>query len=193
MNSSMLRITALVAALVLTVALAACASGNADEPAAEQAPATTTPTQAEPPTTTEAGPEPITAAEKRWIVLVRRYSESLQRDIEVGGVVTHASMRRSAKVYAGCSRALRRAGDPGRLAPAAKPARRACARLAKAAALLQQAIAASDVGGSVVAGTPEEDQFNRGFNGATEAAGNAQYDLQRALERATEIEGSLGS
>ena len=63
--------------------------------------------------------------------------------------------------------------------------------LAKAARLFGQAVAASDAGGAVVAGTPEEAQFNRAMNGAFEAAGNAQYDLQTALEKAAAIETEL--
>ena len=190
MNSSILKVPALVAAMVVTVVLAACGSGDKPKPVAEQSPATSA--QA-PPTTTEAGPEPITAAEKRWLARLGRYSDRLQRDLESGGVVTHASMQRSAKLYASCSSALRRAGNPGRFGPAARMARRACERLKKAADLLGQAIAATDAGGTVVAGTPEEQQFNRSFNGAIEASGNAHYDLRRALERAQEIERSIES
>lgn len=190
MNGSTVKIAALVAATVATVALAACGSGDKAESVAEPR---ATSTQAEPQTTTEAGPEPITAAEKRWLARLGRYSNRLQRDFELGGVVTHASMQRSAKLYADCSTTLRQAGDPGRFEPAARMARRACERLAKAARLLEQAIAATDAGGSVVAGTPEEEQFNRSFNGAIEASGNAHYDLQRALDRAREIERSIES
>ena len=49
-----------------------------------------------------------------------------------------------------------RAGDPGRFAPVEPQVERACTRLAKAARLFGQAVAASDAGGAVVAGTPEE-------------------------------------
>jgi hypothetical protein len=86
---------------------------------------------------------------------------------------------------------LRRAGDPGRFAPVAPQVERACARLAKAGRLLGKAIAVSGSGGTVIAGTPEERQFDRALNGAIEASGNAQYDLQRALEKATAIEAEL--
>jgi hypothetical protein len=190
MNTSILKIPALATAIVVTVALAACGSGN-EKPVADQSTATST--QPTSPTTTEALPEPITPAEKRWMARLERYSNRVQRDIELGGAVTHASMGRSAKLYAGCSRTLRWTGNPGRFEPAAKLAQRACDRLKKAADLLQQAIASSDAGGSVVSGTPEEQQFNRALSGAFEASGNAQYDLQRALERAADIEGSIES
>lgn len=191
MKISICTIPALGAALVVTVALAACGSDDKPAPAAE--PAAATSTQAATPTTTETGPEPVTAAEKRWLRALERYSDRLQRDAEFGGIVTHTSMRRSARIYAGCPPMLKRLGDPGRFEPALKIARRACERLRKAAHLLDLAIAASDAGGTVVAGTPEEQQFNRSLNGAFEALGNAQYDLQRALARAHTIERSIES
>jgi len=136
-------------------------------------------------------PEPITAAETAWRTQVSDYAERVDADLGRSGRLTHAVMRRSAKLYAGCASMLEQAGDPGRLAPVAPQVERACARLAKAARLLTQAVAASDAGGAVVAGTPEERRFDRALNGAFEAAGNAQYDLQRALEKAAAIEAEL--
>jgi hypothetical protein len=134
---------------------------------------------------------PITAAESAWHEQVSAYAERLDADVSRSGRLTHAVMRRSAKVYSACSPMLEQAGDPGRFAPVAPQVERACTRLAKAARLLGQAMAASDVGGTVVVGTPEERRYDRALNGAFEAAGNAQYDLQRALEKAAAIEAEL--
>lgn len=184
------RIPAAVVAAALALAATAC--GSDGESGAEQAP-TTTQRATQTATTTEAAPQPITADETRWLELVEGYSERLEANTRRSGRVTHLTMRRSAKLYAACTPMLRRAGDPGRLAPAQRNAERACNRLDRAARLLAQAIAASDPGGAVVVGTPEEKQFERSWNGAFEATGNAQYDLQRALERAHEIERSFES
>lgn len=140
--------------------------------------------------TTDA-PEPITAAEAAWRERVRAYATRLDADISRSGRITHASMRRSARLYSACAPMLERAGDPGRFAPLEPQVETACTRLAKAARLFGQAVAVSDAGGAVVAGTPEEAQFNRALNGAFEAAGNAQYALQRALEKAAAIETEL--
>ena len=140
---------------------------------------------------TRSAPEPITAAESAWREQVSAYAGRVNADVSRSGRITHASMRRSARLYSACAPMLERAGDPGRFAPVAPQVERACTRLAKAARLFGQAVAASDAGGAVVAGTPEEAQFNRALNGAFEAAGNAQYDLQRALEKAAAIETEL--
>jgi hypothetical protein len=141
-------------------------------------------------TTTDA-PEPISAAETAWREQVSAYAERVDADVTRGGLVTHASMRRSAKLYSACAPMLEDAGDPGRFEPVAPQVERACTRLAKAARLFEQAVAASGPGGAVVSGTPEERVFNRALNGAFEAAGNGQFDLQRALEKATAIETEL--
>lgn len=140
---------------------------------------------------TTTAPEPITAAETRWREQVSAYAERLDAEVNRSGRITHAAMRRSANVYAACAPTVRDAGDPGRFEPVAPQVERACARLAKAARLLGQAVAASGAGGTVVVGTPEERRFDRALNGAMEAAGNAQYDLQRALEKAAAIEAEL--
>jgi hypothetical protein len=188
--------------LVTTVAVAAAvaagcggqdeATDTASAPSVRQSPSTEQiDLHAAAPATT--APEPITAAESGWREQIGAYAERLDADVNRSGRITHAAMRRSAKVYAACAPALRRAGDPGRFAPVAPQVERACIRLAKAARLLEQAIAASDVGGTVVAGTPEQRRFDRALNGALEAAGNAQYDLQRALEKAAAVEAELGA
>jgi hypothetical protein len=90
---------------------------------------------------------PTTAAKLGWHEQMLAYAERLDADVSRSGTVTHGVMRRSAKVYAACANTLERAGDPGRFAPVAPQVERACTRLAKAARLLGQAIAASGQAG----------------------------------------------
>lgn len=184
----------LAASSAAALALVAGGCGSSDESRSESTPPTTTAQAAdEDVTTTEPLPEPITARETGWLDEVESYSERLEREVRRGGAITHASMRRSAKLYAGCRPMLSKAGDPGRFEPARRIAQRGCDRLEKAARLLGKAIAASGPGGSVVVDTPEAAQFDRALNGAYEATGNAQYDLQEAIGRAEEIERTFGS
>jgi len=136
-------------------------------------------------------PEPITAAESAWRDQVAAYARRLDADLSRGGAITHGTMRRSANVYSACAPMLESAGDPGRYAPVALQVKRACARLAKAARLLGKAIASSEAGGVVYAGTPEEQRFNRALRGAMEVCGNAQYDLHQAEQKAAAIEAEL--
>lgn len=182
-----------VTAAALALVLAACGSGSErSEPGAQPTTAKQETTDA---TTTdsEPEPEPITAAEQRWLERIERYSQRLDDEIARGGVVTHSTMRREARLYLGCARVLNRAGDPGRFEPASKLAERACDRLKNAARFLGQAIASSERGGFVYAGSPDEDRFNHALQAALEAAGNGQYDLQRALGQAEEIERTVAS
>ena len=67
------------------------------------------------------------------------------------------------------------------------------ATLERAARLLGQAIAASDPGGRVIAGSEEERIFDRAHGGAAEAAEGAHFRLQRAEEIAEGIEDNLRS
>ena len=183
-------LTGLAAATAISaLALSAC-SGSED---ATAPPTTTKQEPSDVPTTTEAEPEPITAAEERWVEQVKRYSKRLEDETARTGTITHAVMRRSARLYLECGQMLNRAGDPGRFEPANRFAERGCERLKNAAGDLEQAIASSDRGGVVIAGTVDAKRFDRAFNRATEASGNGMYDLQRAVGRAEEIERSFGS
>jgi hypothetical protein len=143
-------------------------------------------TEASEETTTEAGPKPITPAEKRWYRALNRYANRFHQQAFRGGAVTHLSMQRDSHLARGCRKQLVRRAHPGRFHPAAKLAKRACRRLDKAARLLAKAIAVSGPGGTVEAGTAEE-QFSLAFDGASEAMGNADYDLQLAQDKAREI------
>ena len=125
--------------------------------------------------------------------LLTRYNERFEREYFRSGAVTHGSMRREARLVSDCGAMLRRAGDPGRMAPAAKRVRRACERLDRAARLLEQAISVTDAGGAVVAGSDDDRIFDRAHGGAREAAGSAHYGLQRAQEIARDIKSKLPS
>ena len=96
-------------------------------------------------------------------------------------------MERAAKVYRECMPALKGAGNAGHYEPSRALVEQACTRLTKAAHFLEIAIASSELGGGVVAGTPKQARFEAAMNGAFEAAGNAQYSLERAHERAEGI------
>jgi len=183
----------LAASSAAALALVAGGCGSSDESRSESTPPTTTAQADEDVTTTEPLPEPITAAETRWLQQLESYYERFEHEFARSGTVTQATMRRWARIYSECARMLRRAGDPGRLEPAHRLAERGCNRLTKAARLWRRAGSVSRLGGGVVAGTPDAGQFERDFNAAFEATGNAQYDLQEAISRANEIRKTLGS
>jgi hypothetical protein len=185
----------LLASLALVAAFVVSSCGGGGGNGTEAAATATAPveTATDEAVTTDAGPEPITAAEERWVKLLTRYNERFEREYFRGGAVTHGSMRREIRLFSDCGAMVRRAGDPGRMAPAAKRARRACERLDRAARLLEQAISVTDAGGAVVAGSDDERIFDRAHGGAREAAGNAHYGLQRAQEIAQDIKSTLPS
>lgn len=190
-----MRFLGAIAAIAAALALALAACGSGSEPTDEGAPPTTATQKTIDATTTdsEPEPEPITVAEQRWLEHIERYGQRLDDEIAMGGVVTHSTMRREARLYLGCARMLDRAGDPGRFGPASRFAERACERLKKAARFLAQAIASSERGGFVYAGSPDEERFNHALQAATEAAANGRYELQRAVGQAEEIERIVGS
>lgn len=190
------RMLAAVSVAALALVATACGSDGESHAEAEEEAAAAATTEAQDTAaanTTEAAPEPVTEAETRWLEQVKGYSERVSRDMRRNGAITHSSMRRSARLYAGCKPMLRKAGDPGRFEPAQQAAQRACDRLQKAARLLGNAIAVTGPGGTIAGGTPALDQFDRAFGGAIEASGNAQYDLQRAIGHAEEIKRTFGS
>ena len=179
------RLTTIALAAALAATLAGCGGSGENE---ERAALTTT--AASEPTTTEEEEvtPPVTEAERAWLAAVKRYQARLQRETHRNITITQASMQRRAKLYDGCARMLGKAGDPGRFQPAATLAGRACKRLGRAADALGKAMGASDASGAVLSGSPEQKIFERSLDAAFEAAGNADYDLQLAEERATSIE-----
>ena len=171
--------------------LAACSSGggstSANAPATDPAPSSAPSTTTDATTSTEPEPMPVTADERHWRRNLDRYTKRLHNVYARSGTITHASMILAARVDDECRKRLVKGQVPGRYGPAAKKARHACARLAKAAAFLRQAVSVSDAGGAVVAGTSEEQIFNHALNGSFEATGNAINELDRAVEVANEI------
>jgi hypothetical protein len=184
------------AAGVTVALLTACSGGGEEAPTtADPSPLTTTETTPEStttePTTTE--PLPLTSEERAWARQANNYADRLEKDWNREVTITHAVMRHWASLFAKCKTTLREAGDPGRYAPAARVVRRACAKLAKARAQIAIAMGASDSGGAVIAGTAEEDQFNRALDRFFELAGNALNDLNTAREKAAAITAEYGT
>ena len=178
-------------ATVTVVVLTACSGGDestptsADTSSLTTTTASTTESTTTEPTTTE--PQPLTSEEQAWLRQVNSYAGRLEKDWNREVTITHAVMRHWASLFGKCKTTLQDAGDPGRYAPAARVARRACAKLAKARAQIAIAVGASDSGGAVIAGTAEEDQFNRALDRFFELAGNALNDFGTAQEKAAAI------
>jgi hypothetical protein len=102
-------------------------------------------------------------------------------------------MRRWANLFGQCQKTVRQAGDPGRYAPVERLVDRACKKLNKARSQVAIAIASTDAGGAVLAGTPEEERFNRAINKTFELVGNALNDLATARTRANAVEAEFGT
>ncbi len=181
--------------LVATFVLSACSSGDDDDatPATTASPTTASTTTAPPETTTEALPEPITAEEEEWVAALTQLQKRLEKVALRAGVVTHARLVSDAKVYRSCKAKL--GTEPSeRFAPAFVAAEKACRQFRKAGVQLATAASAMDVElGGVIAGTPEEDTFNRAFGRGTEAAGNAVNTMSRAVAQAQQIQASLSA
>ena len=180
--------------LVAAFFLSACSSGDdGDATPATTASTTTGSTTTAPETTTEALPEPITAEEEQWVASLAKLQKRLEKVVFRSGVVTHARLVSNAKIYRSCKAKL--GTEPSeRFAPAFVAAEKACRQYRKAGVQLAKAASAMDVElGGVIAGTPEEDTFNRAFGRGTEAAGNAVNTMSSAVAQAQEIQASLAS
>lgn len=177
----------------VTIALlTACSGGEEATPtSADRAPSTTTaPTT----TTTTTEPPPLTAEEQAWWRQINRYAARLEKDwFREEVAITHAVMRHWSSLFGRCKTTLQEAGDPGRYGPAARVVRRACAKLTKAKAHLATAVGASDPGGAVIAGTPEEAQFNRALDRLTALAANALNDFNTVQEKVATITAEYGT
>jgi hypothetical protein len=145
------------------------------------------------PTTTE--PQPLSAQEIGWWKAVDRYAQRLEKEwhSEERITLTHAVMRRWSALFDKCKATLKEAGDPGRYAPVARVARRACEKLAKAKGQITIAIGASDASGAVIAGSAEEAQFNQAIDRTFALAENALNDFSSASGRASAIESQFGT
>ena len=186
------RRSGLLALLVVAVVLPGC-SGNGD-PAGSPDPATsatdagaTTDTAGE----TETGPEPVTPGERRWARAVTRYIDRAERTIFHEGprTITRASMRAEIALFDRCATTLRRAGDPGRYAPARRRVQRACRTLRRASTSFRRILAAG--GPSFIEGSPGQQIIEPAFEAASEAQGNGMNALLAARDHIGEIERQL--
>ena len=139
-------------------------------------------------TTTEAGPPPITASEQRWTREMNQIRRQMTRGLTQTRVYTNSVMTKLAKTYSTCVRSLRRAGDPGRFAPAARIAERACKRADRAGSLMEQALALEAAG---ILSQADADRYSSWIEGAIEAQGNAVNDFAQASVRARTIQEEL--
>lgn len=178
--------------LVASFFLSACSSGDdGDATPATTASTTTGSTTTAPETTTEALPEPITAEEEQWVASLATLQKRLEKVVLRAGVVTHARLVSDSKIYRSCKKRL--GAEPSeRFAPAYAAALQACRQFRKAGVQLAKAASNMDVElGGVVAGTPEEREFNRAFGRGTEAAGTAVNTMSSAVAQAEQIQASL--
>jgi hypothetical protein len=170
--------------------LSACSGGNQHT----VAPAETTATSsAEAQTTTpEPAVEPPTATERHWVKRLHKIRPRIDSAFQRNLNITRASMQSLVRVLGVCKATLKEAGRPGdRFEQAALIARKACDHYEAAARELQQAIAVSDLGGAVVAGTPEETVFNQSLDRAFAAQGNGSNAMLRAEEKADQLLASI--
>ena len=184
------RLHVIATAAVALVAFAGCATSETDgrPDASEPSEALPTAPQLDAAVREEVGPPPATEAERRWLDTLARYKRGYERATHRSLTLTQATMADLGDLYGGCADMLREAGDPGRYAPAARIAERACRRLARAERMLATAASVADAGGAIEVGTPEEAIHERAIGGSFEAAGNGGNDLRLALQRARGIE-----
>ena len=178
----------LVAAVLvpLAVVLGGCSSSVGEE-AGSTAPAETTVAVA-----TTTGPAPVTAEETAWVRHLAKVEKSLEKTAFLGGVVTRSRMLGQAKIFAACRKRL--APPPSsRFDRPFTMAKSACRKFSKAAVQLRVAAANADAGGAVIAGTAEEQNFNKAFERANAYAGNGVNRLSAAVARAKIIRDSLPS
>jgi hypothetical protein len=150
--------------------------------------ATTNPSATTTATTTAPPVEPPTAEERQWVKRVHRIRPRIDKAFQRNLSITRTSMESLVRVLGTCKATLKAAGRPGdRFEKAALIARKACERYDAAATQLQQAIAVSDLGGAVVAGTAEETVFNRSLDHAFAAQGNGSNKMLRAEQKADQL------
>ena len=167
----------------------ATASSGCSSKAGEQAGSTAA---AVPTVATTTGPAPVTAEEVAWVRDLARIGKHLEKTAFQGGVVTRSRMLAQAKVFAACKKRLDEAPSLRFESPFAK-AKSACRKFHKAAGQLRVAAANVDAGGAVLAGSAEEQRFNRAFERANAFAGNAVNRFSVAVTRAKAIRDSLPS
>jgi hypothetical protein len=178
----------LVAAVLvpLAVVFGGCSSSVGEE-AGSTAPAETSVAAA-----TTTGPAPVTPEETAWVRHLAKVEKSLEKTAFLGGVVTRSRMLGQAKIFAACRKRL----EPAPSSRFDRPfvmAKTACHKFRTAAAQLRIAAANVDAGGAVIAGTAEEQKFNRAFEHANAHSGNAVNRFSAAVARAKTIRDSLPS
>jgi len=138
--------------------------------------------------TTAPAVEPVTTAERRWVKRIQRIRPRIDKAFHRNLSITRASMQSLVRVLGSCKAVLKDAGRPSeRFSGTADIARKACDRYAAAAKHLERAIAVSDVGGAVLAGSPEEAVFSRSLDHAFAAQGNGSNAMLRAEEKANRV------
>jgi hypothetical protein len=171
--------------IAVSIALLSACGGNGD---ANEAGTTDKAETGTTTTTTETGPPPITAAEEQWVQDIERLADRLTRASDRVRVYTNAAMSRLAKTYSTCLPSLRRAGDPGRLQPAARVAREACKKFQRSASAFREAVAIDEAG---VYSQEQADKYNTLIDRAIETQGNAINTLEQVRARAEQISASL--
>jgi uncharacterized protein YceK len=167
----------------LAIALSGCSSQQTEE-AASTAPAETT-------VATTTGPAPLTAEETAWVRHLAKVEKHLEKTAFLGGVVTRSRMLAQAKVFAACRKRLE--APSSRFESPFAMATSACRKFRNAAVQLRVAAANVDASGAVIAGTAEEQNFNKAFERANAYAGNAVNRFSAAVARAKTIRDSLPS
>jgi hypothetical protein len=156
-----------------------------EEATAAAATATTATTA---PTTTEPAVEPLSDDERKWVTQIHKIRPRIDKAFQRNLNITRAAMLSLIRVLESCTATLKEAGPASdRFSPAARVARRACARYDASIRQFQRAIDVSDVSGAVIAGTPEQDLFDRSLGRAFAAQRNASNVMQRAEEKADKI------
>jgi hypothetical protein len=180
------------AALIILLVIGAPVACSGGQETTQTAGSTSADETATAPTTTEE--PPLSAKELAWWHAVKRYGKRFQNEWQRSGItLTQSVMQRWSTLFAECAKTLRKAGDPGRYAEVENVVDRACNRLRKAKEQLAVAIASSDAGGAVIAGTPEEERFNKALNRTTELVGNALNDFVTARQKARAVEAEFGT
>jgi hypothetical protein len=172
------------------ILLAACSTSTSNKTEAGATTPAPTTTAAAAPTTTE--PEPISAEEEEWVRGLHKLKKRLRKAAFQSGVVTRSRMLAQARVFGSCRKPLRHAPS-ARFERPYDIARKACDLFRKAEAELTEAAANVDASGAVLAGSPEETNFNRAFERANAHAGNAVNRMSVAVAKADAIRDSLPS
>jgi predicted trehalose synthase len=180
------KVAAALAAACLALLFSACSAGSEKSGTSAGTHPATQPTT----TTGPAEPvvEPITPAERQWVKRMHKIRPRIDTAFQRTVSITRASMQSLVRVLGFCRTTLKEAGRPSeRFAHVAEMARTACDRYETAADRLEQAISVSDVGGAVLAGSPEEAVFGDSLDHAFAAQGNGSNTMLRAEEKAEHV------